>query len=73
MIKDAEKDGVARLSAEKDVRVTPVGKIIRRVRLDELPQLFNILKGDMSLVGPRLSVPRLRLNTENICRNLITV
>ena len=50
MIKDAEKDGVARLSAEKDVRVTPVGKIIRRVRLDELPQLFNILKGDMSLV-----------------------
>ena len=48
MIKDAEKDGIARLSAEKDVRVTPVGRVIRRVRLDELPQLFNILKGDMS-------------------------
>ena len=58
MIKDAEKDGVARLSAEKDVRVTPVGKIIRRVRLDELPQLFNILKGDMSLVGPRPERPQ---------------
>jgi exopolysaccharide biosynthesis polyprenyl glycosylphosphotransferase len=59
MIKDAEKDGVARLSAEKDVRVTPVGKIIRRVRLDELPQLFNILKGDMSLVGPRPERPQI--------------
>ncbi len=59
MIKDAEKDGVARLSAEKDVRVTPVGKVIRRVRLDELPQLFNILKGDMSLVGPRPERPQI--------------
>lgn len=59
MIKDAEKDGVARLSAEKDVRVTPVGQIIRRVRLDELPQLFNILKGDMSLVGPRPERPQI--------------
>lgn len=59
MIKDAEKDGVARLSAEKDVRVTPVGRIIRRVRLDELPQLFNILKGEMSLVGPRPERPQI--------------
>ena len=52
MIKDAEKDGIARLSAEGDVRVTPIGKVIRKTRLDELPQLFNILKGEMSLVGP---------------------
>ena len=59
MIKNAEKDGVARLSAEKDVRVTPVGRIIRRVRLDELPQLFNILKGEMSLVGPRPERPQI--------------
>ena len=59
MIKDAEKDGIARLSAEKDVRVTPVGRVIRRVRLDELPQLFNILKGDMSLVGPRPERPQI--------------
>lgn len=59
MIKDAEKDGVARLSAEKDVRVTPVGKVIRRIRLDELPQLFNILKGEMSLVGPRPERPQI--------------
>lgn len=59
MVKNAEKDGVARLSSEQDVRVTPVGKIIRRTRLDELPQLFNIFKGDMSLVGPRPERPQI--------------
>jgi lipopolysaccharide/colanic/teichoic acid biosynthesis glycosyltransferase len=51
---DAEKDGVARLSTgDKDDRITPIGHIIRKFRLDEFPQLFNILKGDMSIVGPR--------------------
>jgi len=59
MIMDAEKDGVARLSSEGDVRVTPVGKMIRRTRIDELPQLFNILKGEMSLVGPRPERPQI--------------
>lgn len=59
MIVDAEKDGVARLSDEGDVRVTPVGKVIRRTRIDELPQLFNILKGEMSLVGPRPERPQI--------------
>ncbi len=59
MIMNAEKDGVARLSAEGDVRVTPVGKVIRRTRIDELPQLFNILKGEMSLVGPRPERPQI--------------
>ena len=52
MSMDSEKDG-ARLAAKGDKRVTPVGKIIRNIHFDELPQLFNILKGDMSMVGPR--------------------
>jgi len=59
MVVDAEKDGVARLAAEGDVRVTSIGKVIRRTRIDELPQLFNILKGEMSLVGPRPERPQI--------------
>jgi len=59
MIVDAEKDGVARLAADSDSRITPVGAFIRKCRLDELPQIFNILKGDMSFVGPRPERPEL--------------
>lgn len=56
---NAEKDGVARLTSENDQRVTPIGKVIRAIRVDELPQLFNILKGDMSIVGPRPERPEI--------------
>ena len=59
MVPDAEGDGVARLSQKQDARVTRVGKMIRATRLDELPQLLNILRGDMSLVGPRPERPEI--------------
>ena len=56
---DAEKDGIARLAGEEDDRITGVGKILRATRFDELPQLFNIIKGEMSLVGPRPERPEI--------------
>ncbi|MDD7185869.1 MAG: exopolysaccharide biosynthesis polyprenyl glycosylphosphotransferase [Ruminococcus sp.] len=59
MIADAEKSGIPQLAKDYDKRITPVGRIIRSCRIDELPQLFNILKGDMSIVGPRPERPEL--------------
>lgn len=56
---DAEKDGVARLAEDNDDRITKVGRFIRKLRLDELPQLFNILSGSMSIVGPRPERPEI--------------
>lgn len=56
---DAEKDGVARLACQSDDRITPVGRIIRKLRIDELPQLFCILKGTMTIVGPRPERPEI--------------
>ena len=56
---DAEKDGVARLAGKNDSRITPIGKFIRKCRIDELPQLINILRGDMSFIGPRPERPEI--------------
>jgi len=57
MRSDAESDGVARWATSNDARVTRVGQFIRKTRIDELPQLINVLKGDMSFVGPRPERP----------------
>ncbi len=54
---DAERDGVARFAQPRDARTTMVGRFIRKVRIDELPQLINIIRGEMSIVGPRPERP----------------
>jgi len=51
MVPQAEDDGVPRLTAKNDARITPIGRFIRRTRIDELPQLFNVLVGHMSIVA----------------------
>ena len=61
---DAEKDG-AQWAEKNDVRVTRIGRIIRKTRIDEIPQLFNILKGDMSVIGPRPERPEFTLEFED--------
>lgn len=64
MFRDAEKNG-PQLSSSHDSRITPIGKFLRKTRLDELPQFFNVLKGEMSLVGPR---PERRFYIEQIMK-----
>jgi lipopolysaccharide/colanic/teichoic acid biosynthesis glycosyltransferase len=58
MTVDAEKDGVARWATKGDARVTRVGALMRKTRIDELPQLLSVLEGKMSLVGPRPERPQ---------------
>jgi sugar transferase (PEP-CTERM system associated) len=66
MREDAERDGHARWAAANDDRVTRVGRVIRKLRIDELPQILNVLNGEMSLVGPRPERPEFvsQLNTK---------
>jgi exopolysaccharide biosynthesis polyprenyl glycosylphosphotransferase len=59
MTQDAEKDGIARLAVENDERVTRIGRFLRKSRMDEFPQFFNLLRGDVSMVGPRAERPEL--------------
>ena len=67
MVVDAEKDGRSVPATDQDPRITPVGRIIRATRIDELPQILNIIKGDMSIVGPRPErVEHVKLYTRQI-------
>jgi len=66
---DAEDDGVPRLTSMADDRITPIGRFIRKTRLDELPQFFNVLLGSMSVVGPRPERPEIAKQYEEIYPN----
>jgi len=66
---NAEDDGVPRLTSKDDDRITPIGRIIRKTRIDELPQLFNVLTGSMSIVGPRPERPEIAEQYEKIYPN----
>jgi lipopolysaccharide/colanic/teichoic acid biosynthesis glycosyltransferase len=59
MVVDSEADGRAVWAKKNDPRTTPIGRVLRKTRLDELPQLYNVLRGDMNIVGPRPERPQI--------------
>lgn len=59
MIREADKIGPSAFTLKDDKRITNIGKILRNLKIDEIPQLINVLKGDMSIVGPRPEVPEI--------------
>jgi len=70
MVVDAEKQG-KQITVGADRRITPSGQFLRKYKLDELPQLINVLIGDMSLVGPRPEVPRYVAEYPQVTRNIV--
>lgn len=71
MIKDSPNIGTGEITIKNDPRVLPFGKFLRKTKINELPQLFNILKGEMSIVGPRPMVPKTFMNYPEKSRQIL--